>query len=92
MALAVTADHGRLATRNRRPRLRVARGAENALVVRDGGLAQASSKIVRVALDRSGRALRAAADGTIYALAPRAAALRGEWRCVAQTKTNVPPG
>ena len=58
---------------------------------RDGGLAQASSKIVRVALDRGGRAACAAADGTIYALAPHLRGAAREWRCVAQTKTNVPP-
>ena len=57
---------------------------------RDGGLAQASSKIVRVALDRGGRAACAAADGTIYALAPHLRGAAREWRCVAQTKTNVP--
>ena len=44
---------------------------------RDGGLAQASSKIVRVALDRGGRAACATDDGTVYALAPR---LRGAAR------------
>ena len=58
---------------------------------RDGGLAQASSKIVRVALERGGRAACAAADGTVYALAPHLRGAAREWRCVAQTKTNVPP-
>ena len=58
---------------------------------RDGGLAQASSKIVRVALDRGGRAACAADDGTIYALEPHLRGAAREWRCVAQTKTNVPP-
>ena len=57
---------------------------------RDGGLAQASSKIVRVALDRGGRAACATDDGTIYALAPHLRGAAREWRCVAQTKTDVP--
>ena len=89
MALAVTADTAAWPHDGRR-RFASLEEQKTLWWCRDGGLAQASSKIVRVALDRGGRAACAAADGTIYALAPHLRGAAREWRCVAQTKTNVP--